>query len=124
MRNNSIGVVLVVSLVVAAVAVLGIAHYFDVPLSVGVNVLPSLLLLGVISGALWWTGYLRWTWPLCLGGLWLSFLPVVDYKAGITDDEFPLMPYIEWYGHGIWQAVIFIAIVGAGYAITKWNDNF
>lgn len=122
--NSDSGGILAVCFVVVVLAALGISHFFGVPFSVGVKIVPYLVLMGVITGVAWWTGFLRWTWPLCLGGLWLSFLPVVDYKAGITDDDFPLMPYVEWYGHGTWQAVIFFAIVGAGYAFAKWRDDF
>lgn len=120
--ENDSGLILVCFGVVVVVA-LGIAHFFDVPFMVGVKIVPYLVTLGALTAAVAWVGYLRWTWPLFLGGLWLTFLPVVDYKAGVTDDDFPLMPYVAWYGHGGWQTLIFFVILAMGYGIAKWRDD-
>lgn len=122
--NSDSGGILAVCFVVVVGGALGISQFFDVPFGVGVKMVPYFVLLGVITGAALWLEYFRRTWPLLLGGLWLCFLPVVNYKAGITDDEFQLMPYVAWYGHGTWQAVIFFVIVVAGYAVVKWRDDF
>ncbi|WP_052272007.1 hypothetical protein [Pantoea sp. CFSAN033090] len=122
-RNDG-GGILIVCFVVVIMGALGISHLFDVPFTVGVKIVPFLVFLCIATGAAWWFDFLNWTWPLFLGGLWVCFLPIVDYKAGITGDDFPLMPYVEWYGHGFWQAVIFTVIVLAGYAIAKWRDHF
>ncbi|WP_097346478.1 hypothetical protein [Escherichia coli] len=122
--SNESGVILAVCFVAVVLGALGISQFFDVPFSVGVKIVPYLVFLGIVTGGLWWYQALSWSWPLCLGGLWLSFLPVVDYKAGVRGDDFPLpMDFVAWYGHGIWQGVIFLVIVVAGYGFMKWRDS-
>lgn len=124
MSSSNDGAMLAVCFVAVILSAIGISNFFDVPFSVGVKMVPGLVILATIVFGVWWYQMLPLTWPLCVGGLWLCFIPILDYKAGLREDDFPLpMDYVAWYGHGLWQGLIFLAIVVAGYGFIKWRDN-
>lgn len=120
-RNNNDGeALLVVGLIVLGFAGLGVSNFFGVPFLEGLKILPKLLVWLVLFGGVTYFGYLRPLLPLSVASLWLCFLPILDYKAGIRDDSFNFQPEIAWYGTASVQGLVFFLILILGYGLMIW----
>ncbi|EAQ5804280.1 hypothetical protein QHJ03_000574 [Salmonella enterica] len=102
---------------------LGISNFFGVPFLKGLEILPYLIGWAAVFGATMYFGFLKQVAPIALGTLWLCFRPILDYKAGIREDDFPFQPDIAWYGTGLWQFAVFAGIVILGYGFIYWLNN-
>lgn len=102
---------------------LGISNFFGVPFLEGIKIIPGVAVWALVFGALTYYGFLKQVSPIAVATLWLSFMPILDYKAGVYKDTPPFHPEIKWYGTTLGQASVFIAILIIGYALLYWWNN-
>ncbi|MCT6516775.1 hypothetical protein GY03_05735 [Proteus vulgaris] len=94
-----------------------ISSNLGVPILTAFKIIPSLLIWGVAVFAITYYGFILISSPLIIATLWLVFIPVWDYKAGIRNDDFPIKMDIAWYGTGLGQISVFIGILLIGYGL-------
>lgn len=118
-QNDSNGIMLA-CMALVGVGGLGISNTFGVPFLEAINILPKLAIWVFMAVAATYFGMLNAVWPLVLAFLFSCFIPILDYKAGVSNNDFPLVIDVAWYGQAGWQFLIFIAIVAIGYGIKYW----
>lgn len=123
-RNSSEGeTFFVVCLAGIALLGFGISNIFGVPFLEGIKILPNILGWAAIFGGITYFGFLKPVSPISLATLWWCFIPILDYKAGVREDDFPFQPDVAWYGTGHGQAMVFFGIIIIGYAIMYWFNR-
>ena len=122
--SQSNGAEVVAFCVIATMVIVcgAIVTWFGVPWTVALEVLPKLLVWGVVLGCAMYFGFFGSTWPIFLGTLIKVFSPVLNHWAGGRFGD-PL--YIEpaWYGESVWQFTMAATLIGAGYGLKLWWNN-
>ena len=121
-RNSDSDLVIVIAIAVVIGVCSGIVSVFGVTWKVAFEVFINLLVWGLVIGFITYSGFLGGTWPIFCGWLILAFAPVLNHWAGGRFGD-PLYIEPSWYGKALWQWVMAMSLVGAGYGFKWWQKS-
>jgi hypothetical protein len=61
-----------------------------------------------------------YTWPLFLGGLWMCWWPVLEYKAAQLQPWAPYFPTPDlWWNSALFKGGVLVGLVVGGYLVRR-----